>query len=925
MRSLRRLITVVLALAMILTSVGIPAFAASFSDITDQKVADAVDKLVAYSIITGYEDGTFKPDNQITRAEFAAIVTRMKGVADSIGTDAVTGFSDLDNDASRAWARPYVKAAVDLKIINGFEDGTFRAAEPVTYEQAVKMLVCAVGYDVVAKSEYNKAIASNPNATWSAGYIAAANKHGITKGVITAQITQPAARGVVAVLTSNSLEVPALVPDENGNLTKPEEGKQEEELGNKVTVSGVITQTYYTGLGTQDTGLGEREISIRDNDGETETYTLNEEFFEKINLDEYIGRRVDAYYDKYEDEVTSITIRNTGKSIFIDEGAIEKITDNSIQYRVNGKLQTESLLGYTYIVNGKYVEEYDFDNEFKNGKIELFTSNGTKVAKIDSYHVMVVSSFDKTNEKIYLKYAQYKGQNYYQFPTSTASKPQILVKSASASTYTETAFSGLSLSAYDVINYQESPEGSDGPLMSRMYVTKGSKSGTVNESSSDDREVVIGEKTLYLTNQYYDYTPTGSDEEKAPFEIRENYTYYLDYTGQIAAVKYSSTANAGSFKYGYLVKADEQAKEIGIFDTNGNYEAYTFKSSIRLDGEKTSSSSAIFARIKEAASTVNANKLSDATVNAYSQPIRYSASGRVIDMLDTIVEEEGGVNDNFTYDGQIDGDAGSSTSTKVVVDGTSFDINSSTIVLYVPNNRTDWNSYAVMKNNTAFATTANRYTEVFAYDQTSEKAKLVLVYGANPTHVFTGSSPYMLVSNVRSDGDIIEGYEGTSTEAKPINVSEDNFYTNLGDDEEALTLVSKSQVDEGDVIRYIKDNSGDIIAIQMIYDASEGTGLNVGENGYFVDTDASDIYIRYGVVDSKDSVDNTVKISCAGSEKTYKTSSTKFFKTSSDGEVTTTVVDEVNDGKDGRDASTVIVVSRSASDGSLATVIYIFE
>ena len=538
---------------------------------------------------------------------------------------------------------------------------------------------------------------------------------------------------------------------------------------------------------------------------------------------------------------------------------------------------------------------------------------------------MVVSSFDKANEKIYLKYALYNGQNYYQFPTGTTNKPQILVKSASASTYAETDFSNLSLAAYDVINYQESPQGSDGPVMKRMYVTKGSKSGTVAESSSEEREVIIGEKTFYLTNQYYDYTPTGSDEEKAPFEIRESYTYYLDYTGQIAAVKYSSTDSAGSFKYGYLVIADEDEEEIGIFDTNGNYEAYTFKSSIRLDGEKTSNSNTIFTRIKEAASTVNANKLSDATVNAYSQPIRYSASGRVIDMIDTIVEDKGGVNDNFTYDGQIDGAAGSSTSTKVVVDGTSFDINSSTIVLYVPNNRTDWNSYAAMKNTDAFATNVNRYTEVFAYDQTTEKAKLVLVYGANPTHVFTGSSPYMLVSNIRSDGDIIEGYVGTSAEIESVNVSEDNFYTNLGDDEEALTLVSKSEVEEGDVIRYIKDKSGDIIAIQMIYDASEGTGLNAGENDYFKDEDGSDIFMRYGVVVSKDSVDKTVKISCAGSEKTYKTSSTKFYKISSNGEVTTTVVEDVNDGKDGRTPSTVIVVSKLSSDGAAATVIYVIE
>ena len=126
MKSLKRLITMILAVAVMLSSMGIVALAeTSFSDIEDSKVAQAVDKLVGFGIITGYEDGTFKPDNQITRAEFAAIVTRMKGVADNFGADAVTGFSDLDNDASRAWARPYVKAAVDLKIINGFEDGTF--------------------------------------------------------------------------------------------------------------------------------------------------------------------------------------------------------------------------------------------------------------------------------------------------------------------------------------------------------------------------------------------------------------------------------------------------------------------------------------------------------------------------------------------------------------------------------------------------------------------------------------------------------------------------------------------------------------------------------------------------------------------------------------------------------------------------------
>ena len=140
MRSLKKLITIVLALAMVLTCVGVPALAAEFSDITDAKVSDAVNKLVAYNIITGYEDGTFRPDNQITRAEFAAIVTRMKGVANTVAPDAKTGFADLDNDESRAWARPYVKAAVYLGVINGFEDGSFRPKTACTRAQAVKII-----------------------------------------------------------------------------------------------------------------------------------------------------------------------------------------------------------------------------------------------------------------------------------------------------------------------------------------------------------------------------------------------------------------------------------------------------------------------------------------------------------------------------------------------------------------------------------------------------------------------------------------------------------------------------------------------------------------------------------------------------------------------------------------------------------------
>lgn len=924
MRNLKKVFTMLLVFAMLVTSVGITAFAdTQFSDITDSKVEVAVDKLVAYGIITGYEDGTFRPDNQITRAEFAAIVTRMKGVADSLPTDAVTGFADLDADSSRAWARPYVQAAVNLGIINGFEDGTFRAGEPVTYEQAVKMLVCAVGYEVIAKSEYNKLLAANPNnVTWSSGYIAAANKHFITKGVITAQITQPAARGVVAVLTSNSLEVPELEKDENGNLTKPEDGETQ---GTNITISGTVTETFYTALDEDDTGLSENEIIIYNSEDGEEKYTLSASYAKSIDLDDFIGRRVDAYYDNVEGEITSMRLRSTSSTI-IDEASITDIDGDNIKYTTNGtNTKTQSLSGHTLIVNGKYVETYDFENDFENGTIEIFSANGKEIAKVDSYDVFVVNSFDKTNEKIYCKY----GADPYVFPTRKSDKPEIYVKSGS--NYNLTEFDSLSLSAYDVINFQKAPEYADGPSFTRMYVTKGSKSGKVTKQIGDgtSRKVILDGDTMYLTNQYYAYEGNSTDE-KAPFELSESYTYYLDYTGQIAAVKYSASASTGSWYYGYLIDAGEDDNgnpAVKIFTSSGSKIVYTLKDTVKVDGEKKKADLAIDI-LDETADDVRANEaLVTGTVsNTYAQPIRYSLSGNKIDALDTAkipeVGDETTSGDNFTYDGVVTGAASTST-TRVTSGGETFSVDSSTLVIFVPKDRSEENSYAVMKASAAFAITASRYVDVFAVGN-NNTAKMVLVYGVNPTFNFIAASPYMLVDEKISGGKEFMGYinGSASLPENPLVVSEDNFETVIGSEE---NLVEPNAVDEGDIIRYITDNKGEIIAIQMIYDASVGGGLVAGDE--FADGEGSgDFIAKYGTASTIGATDNTLDILCDGATTTYKTSSTKFFKLV-DASVESSDLTEVKTvSMHGEtEASTIITIATTASDGAAAKIVYIVE
>ena len=205
MIKLRKLIGAFIALSISLTSFSVFA-EAKFSDVEAGSVTEAsVVTLSDKGIISGYPDGTFKPDGAITRAEFAAVITRFKGIADSASADAVTGFADLDADAGSAWARPYVKAAVDAGIINGFNDGTFRAGESVTYEQAIKMLICALGMQGLAEQEYTNLEMSGEAVTWSSGYISVATENDITHNAVAKDVTSPATRGVVAILTANAL------------------------------------------------------------------------------------------------------------------------------------------------------------------------------------------------------------------------------------------------------------------------------------------------------------------------------------------------------------------------------------------------------------------------------------------------------------------------------------------------------------------------------------------------------------------------------------------------------------------------------------------------------------------------------------------------------------------------------------------------
>lgn len=157
----------------------------------DAAYAQAVLTLTQMGIVTGDEKGNFNPNATISRAETAAIVCRVMGVEEDAKAMTNAVFDDVP---ASHWAVGYVAKAAELGIINGYGDGRFGPADPVTYEQMVKMLVCVWGWETEAKQAGG----------WPNGYLQIADLNGYTEGIQQSS-TDEIARSTVSRLIYNSL------------------------------------------------------------------------------------------------------------------------------------------------------------------------------------------------------------------------------------------------------------------------------------------------------------------------------------------------------------------------------------------------------------------------------------------------------------------------------------------------------------------------------------------------------------------------------------------------------------------------------------------------------------------------------------------------------------------------------------------------
>ncbi|MGB9553860.1 MAG: S-layer homology domain-containing protein, partial [bacterium] len=144
----------------------------TFPDLQGHWAQAVISKLLEKGIVSGYPDGTFKPDQPITRAEFSTILCRVLGISPS---EAGSNFADLQGH----WAEKYIVPLVEKGLIKGYPDGTFAPDQPIKRCEVAAIMARALTLPpLIGKPSFSDIDTTH----WAFGLVEAIASKGLIKG-----------------------------------------------------------------------------------------------------------------------------------------------------------------------------------------------------------------------------------------------------------------------------------------------------------------------------------------------------------------------------------------------------------------------------------------------------------------------------------------------------------------------------------------------------------------------------------------------------------------------------------------------------------------------------------------------------------------------------------------------------------------------
>lgn len=560
MKLTRKIFAFVLMISMVL-SMTISGSAVTFSDVPEtHERYEAINELSGLGIINGYTDGTFQPDKAVTRAEMAKLIATLFSIEE------VAGGENPFSDTADNWALNYIIAVKNLDIINGFPDGTFLPNAEVTYEQAIKMIICALNYGEAAEGY---AVEGD----WSSGYRTMASRLGLTKNA-TMLHTDPAPRGIIAQLLFNALDIaPAeKVVDSKGNVSwKPSTSGTVKENKNYSTLKNVqIICTPTINLDDSDKLIKDGYVRFLDSKGDKYDMSVNG----NENIYDLIGRFVNVTYEEKSKDYIIKSVSDLSKEKDVDLVKIKNVTGSKIEYYTDDKYSKTdeiTIKNPTVIYNERpLVDASDFvdllndaitmklsDDEALNffGTVEVATSGSNTLLVIKTYKsYWMESSVNSSTYEVTLE-----GRKNPVVMNVKDTGNYEIVKKTSLTDKGTVQTSSLSIPTKSVVTLCESADNSIGTKYIEYLVNSSKTSGTPSESKTPKGPysglVKIGSSELYVTN----------DEAYSKMSVNSTSSFYKDASGNIVYVASISDGNKRFGFYSEFVSGDTEETDSAVF------------------------------------------------------------------------------------------------------------------------------------------------------------------------------------------------------------------------------------------------------------------------------------------------------------------------------------------------------------------------
>ena len=562
-KNLKKVISSVAALTMVASSVA--AFAVDFPDVeSTASYAQAVQELSALDVISGYDDGTFGPDKLVTRAEITKMI--VDALAERSSAEASTESTKFADVSADHWAKGYINQGVANGFIAGMSDTEFDPDANVTYVQAQKMLVSAIGYETYAQAQGG----------WPTGYKTYAASLDITKGISGITDSTELTRAQVAQMIDNAMDAPLCViaswkTEWNGSKTPNleardgKEGRAYETLFTEkhdaYKVYGRVTETSKTGLVDTDkvTFQVEKADNFDDEEVKADSPVSEDMYIGDSKADNYLRTYSQALIQKNDDDeftILSIAAAAANKSVTVASEDFDenKSTDEALYFFPAGttkgstKYQLDTTNGVTIYINGvessksiAELRDYLDKNETASVTLQKETETGSTSTSA-KYNTIMVSSYvtaivdeviDKTNE------------TSVNFDTYSSGIQAKMTVNKDDDNYTYS----FKLDGKDI----EAKDLQQNDVLNISYDTTRSFKDSSFYDVIVTRNVVDGVKCTSINDSKGEYTIGGTKYKAAEgmdidVETSTEYSLYLDHFGRIA----KADENSVSKNYGVL-------------------------------------------------------------------------------------------------------------------------------------------------------------------------------------------------------------------------------------------------------------------------------------------------------------------------------------------------------------------------------------